>query len=109
MNQQKLPNAIAVLILGIISIVTCCYGIPGIILSIIGLVLYGKDKKLYDQNPTFYSNYDNLKTGRILCIIGLALGILSAIYFIALINYFGWETLSNPELMQEKLRELQQQ
>ena len=47
MDQQKLPNATAVLVLGILSIVTCCcYGIPGIVAGIIGLVLYKKDNAL---------------------------------------------------------------
>ncbi|MFT3945982.1 MAG: hypothetical protein QM763_03325 [Agriterribacter sp.] len=47
-SQQPLPNASAVLALGIISIVgCCCYGIPGVICAIIALVLYGKDAKLY--------------------------------------------------------------
>ena len=38
-GQQQLPNATAVLVLGIISIVGCfCYGIIGLILGIIALV-----------------------------------------------------------------------
>ncbi|WP_435524383.1 CCC motif membrane protein [Chryseobacterium indoltheticum] len=56
MNQQKLPNATAVLVLGIVSIVgCCCYGVLGLIAGIIGLVLYKKDNALYQSNPTLYS------------------------------------------------------
>lgn len=58
MMNQKLPNATAVLILGIASIITCCcYGVVSIILGIIGLVLANKDLKLYSQNPQEFSNY----------------------------------------------------
>jgi hypothetical protein len=107
MNQQKLPNATAVLVLGIVSIITCCcYGVVGLIASIIGLVL-GKDLKLYKQNPGEYDNYSNLNTGRILCIIGLVLNILSIIYFIYIIAVIGVDALSDPQLLQERIREMQ--
>jgi len=108
MNQQKLPNATAVLVLGIVSIITCCcYGVVGLIASIIGLVLAGKDMKLYKQNPGEYDNYSNLNTGRILCIIGLVLNILSVIYFIYVIAVIGVDALSDPQLLQERIREIQ--
>ena len=42
--QRPLPNATAVLVLGIIAIVGCfCDGIPGLVCGIIALVLAGKD------------------------------------------------------------------
>lgn len=108
MNQQKLPNATAVLVLGIVSIVSCCcYGIPGLITGIIGLVLYKKDNALYQQNPTVYSDYNNLKTGRILSIIGI---ILSALYIVSIIIsgfVLGWDAITNQELMQERLKDMQ--
>lgn len=108
MEQQKLPNATTVLILGIVSIVTCCcYGVVGIIIGIIGLNLYKKDNLLYQQNPAIYTDYNNLKTGRILCIIGIILSILFIIYIVSFYSYFGWETFGNQELMMEKLREMQ--
>ena len=107
MNQQKLPNATAVLILGIVSILgCCCYGVLGLIAGIIGLVLYNKDKALYLQDPSLYGNYSNLNTGRILCIIGIVMSILYLILNIALISTFGWETLQDQELMQERIREM---
>jgi beta-lactamase regulating signal transducer with metallopeptidase domain len=106
-TNKKLPNATAVLILGISSIVTCCcYGILSVIIGIIGLVLANKDAQIYAENPTAYSNYNNLKTGKILCIIGIILGVLSIAYFIFIFSYFGMEALQNPELMQERIREL---
>lgn len=107
MNQQKLPNATAVLVLGIVSIVgCCCYGILGVVAGIIGLVLYKKDNELYQKNPTMYSDFSNLNTGRILCIIGLVISSLNLIANIVFIAMFGLDALSDQQLMQEKLREL---
>ncbi|MBB4806089.1 putative membrane protein [Chryseobacterium defluvii] len=107
MNQQKLPNATAVLVLGIVSIVTCCcYGIVGIITGVIGLSLYSKDNALYQQNPGLYSDYSNLKTGRILCIIGIVLSVLYLIYLVVMISTLGWDALTDPEVMKERMREL---
>lgn len=78
--QQSLPNATAVLVLGILSIVTCwCIGIPGLVMGIIAIVLSGKSKKLYQENFAQYSeaSYKNLNAGRICAIIGT---VLSSIY-----------------------------
>ncbi|MFD2891256.1 CCC motif membrane protein [Flavobacterium chuncheonense] len=94
MQNQKLPNATAVLILGIFSILTCCcYGVIGLTLGIIGLVLANKDIKLYQQDPTLYSNYNNLKIGRILAIIGITISTLYLVYVIVLFSTIGQEGL----------------
>ena len=107
MEKQKLPNATAVLILGILSIEGCCFYAVGVIFSIIALVMAKKDMALYAINPDAYDNYGNLKTGRILAIIGLVLNIISIITAIAFIAIFGWAVMQDPVLMQEKIRELQ--
>jgi hypothetical protein len=89
--KKKLPNATTVLVLGIISIVTSfCYGIIGIILAIIALVLSKKDLKLYRENPEEYDGYQDLNTGRICAIVGLCLGILVFLVFIAYIIFMIW-------------------
>lgn len=104
---QKLPNATIVLVLGIASIIgCCCYGIVGLILAIVGLVLYKKDNQLYQQNPQSYINYSNLSTGRILCIIGIVLSVLYLVYMVALISFVGLDALSDPELLKQKIQEL---
>lgn len=89
--NQKLPNAQTVLILGIVSIVgtCCCTGLVGIICGLIGLNKYKSDKLLYDSNPSEYSDFNNLSTGRILCIIGLALGTLQLAYTIFILATVG--------------------
>lgn len=82
MNKQ-LPNATTVLVLGIISIVTSfCYGIIGLTLGIIALVLAKKDMALYKQAPEEYTNFGNLNAGRICAIIGVSLGGLILLIFL---------------------------
>ncbi len=88
-NQQALPNATGVLVLGILSIVFCfCYGIIGITLGIIALIMGNKAIKLYLNAPESYSesSYKNVKAGKTCAIIGLC---LSSIYIIFLIIYIG--------------------
>jgi uncharacterized protein MpPF26 len=86
MEKQKLPNATAVLVLGILSILTCCcYGIVGLILGIVALILAKKDMALYAANPENYEGFSNINTGRILAIIGI---VLSSVYL--LINLYMW-------------------
>ena len=108
MEKQKLPNATAVIILGILSMVGCCcfYGAVGLILGGIALFLANKDKKLYLENPELYSNYSNIKTGKILAYIGIILSIIFVFIVIWLYTTFGAETLQDQELMQEKIREM---
>jgi hypothetical protein len=86
-GQNPLPNATAVLVLGILSIVFCfCYGVIGIILGILAVVMGSKGAALYKANPNAYSlaSYNNLKAGKICGIIGL---ILSCLYIIIIIIY----------------------
>lgn len=76
-RQQALPNATAVLVLGIISIVGCfLYGVPGIVCGIIAIALHKKDKMLYESNPDAYEvSYKNSKAGLVCGIIGLSLSV----------------------------------
>jgi len=74
-------------VLGIISIVGCfCYGLVGLILGIIALVLAGKAGALYQQNPGMYSeaSFKNMKAGKVCAIVGLS---LSAVYLLCIIIY----------------------
>lgn len=84
--RKQLPNATTVLVLGITSVVTSfCYGIFGIILGIVALVIAKKDLQLYRENPYEYDGYQNLNAGRICAIIGLCIG---SLFFIFMIFYF---------------------
>ncbi len=78
-RQTPLPESTAVLVLGILSIIgSFCYGIPGLILSIIALALSSKPGRLYNQDPHRYtaSSHSNMKAGKICAIIGLSISIL---------------------------------
>jgi len=75
-KKMVLPNSSGVLVLGILSIVSCwCYGFLGLIFGIIALVLAGKGNKMYNENPSLYteSSYKNLNAGKVCAIIGLSI------------------------------------
>lgn len=96
--QQSLPNATAVLVLGILSLVlNCCYG-AGFILGIIGLILGGKGKKLYKANPEQYlkKSYSNLNAGYICSLISVILGGLSIVFWIVYIVILGGAMAMDP-------------
>jgi ribose/xylose/arabinose/galactoside ABC-type transport system permease subunit len=79
MEQQKLPNATIAIVLGSISFIACCcsMGIGGFIFSGIALFLALKDEKTYKQQPEIYINYSQVKTAKIIAIIGLALAVIA--------------------------------
>lgn len=80
-SQIQLPNATAVLVLGILSLVFICpyISMVGIILGIIALVLASRDQALYSTNPSRYSlsSYNNMKAGKVCAIIGLSIATLT--------------------------------
>ncbi|MEZ2414689.1 CCC motif membrane protein [Muriicola sp. E247] len=88
MNQQSLPGASNALTMGILSVVLTllCCGPFGIIFTILGLNSASKAERLYNENPGMYTGYENVKTGRVLSYVGLA---LSVCYLLFLILYFG--------------------
>ena len=107
MEQQKPPNSTLILVFGILSILTCCcYGIIGLILGIVTIILAGKATKLYAENPELYTGIQNVKTGKILAIIGIILSALYLLFTLWAISTFGWETMQDQELMQEKIQEI---
>ncbi|GGG50366.1 CCC motif membrane protein [Bizionia arctica] len=108
MEKQPLQNATLILVLGIISILTCCcYGILGLPIGIVALVLASKSTSIYAENPELYSGYNNVKTGKILAIIGIVLNVIFLAYVFWMISLIGWEALQDPDMIQEKLREFQ--
>ncbi len=83
-EKPMLPNATAVLVLGICSIVIECYGF-GLILGIIGIALAGRGRRMYRESPDLYSGYGSLNAGFIMSIIGLVIGAI----WVLLIILFG--------------------
>jgi len=109
--QMALPNATIVLVLGILSIVMCCcfYGIVGVVLGIVALILSGKDKQNYLANMNYYtlSSYKNLNAGRVCAIIGLILSGIVVLFCILFAIFFGFSTLTDEEAIKQMLQELQ--
>lgn len=102
--QNKLPADPSALIIGIIGIVVgiagcCCYGITAIIpliLSIWGLIEAKKSIKLYEADPSIYSesSRSNVGISKILNIISIVLNglfILIVIGFIAVVGVAGMQ------------------
>ena len=109
-TQRPLPNATAVLVMGILSIVTCfCYGFIGLILGIIAIVLASKDKRLYSASPEVFTeaSYKNLNAGRICAIIGIILSAIYVLFIIIVIVVIGFDAMGNPEEMMRRMQELQ--
>ena len=88
MQQKPLPNAIATLVLGILSIITGCYVI-GLVLGIVALILSKEPMKLYREDPTLWSDYAMLNAGRITAIIGTVLGGLSVLFWVVYVGLIG--------------------
>ncbi len=98
--QGALPNATAVLVLGIIAIVGCfCYGIVGLTCGIIALVLAKKDLVRYAADPSLYTqgSLSNLKAGKVCAIIGVCLSAFYILYVIFILVTVGTAVLSNPQ------------
>ncbi len=107
MEQKQLPNATLILVFGILSIVTCCcYGIVGLILGSVTLILAKKATLIYHENPDVFTGFQNVKTGKVLAIVGIVLSIAYLVLSLWMIATFGWDNLQDQELMQEKIREL---
>lgn len=92
-NQQSnaAPNSTLVLVLGIVSLVMCCFYGFGLITAIVALVLGNQALKMVKANPGIYteSSIKNLKAGRIISIITIVLGIIYVIFIIILFIIYG--------------------
>lgn len=100
MEKQQLPNATLILVFGIISIITCCcYGVIGLPLGIIAVVMANKATTLYATNPELYTGFQNVKTGKILAIIGI---ILNAIFLLTVIGMYIFIGSDEMQQMQEE-------
>ena len=101
--QVALPNAGAILALGIISIVGCCcsYGTIGIICAIIALVMAKSATEQYAADPQRYtqSSYQNVNTGKICAWIGLVPSVLCILFMIFLIATLGFAVFTDPSVI----------
>lgn len=96
-NTAALPNVTTALVLAILSVfLCCCYGVPGLITSIVALFLANNALKLNRQNPEEYrrSDVSNAGVARIIAIIGIVLSSLGTLYFIVYVILL----IVNPEM-----------
>ena len=109
--QVALPNSTGVLVLGILSIPACCFyrGILGIVLAVIALVLAGKAQNLDASNPGDYTDKSrsNLKAGKICAIIGFIINAILILILTWLVSKFGWEVLSDPTILEDWAKSLE--
>jgi multisubunit Na+/H+ antiporter MnhB subunit len=103
-QRQELPNSTLILVFGILSVIgCCCYGIVGLVFGIIAMLMAQKATNIYNENPEMYSGYQNVKTGKILAVIGIVLSALVLIVgIISLIIFGGMEGV---EEMQREMME----
>jgi len=82
-RQKELPDATAVLILGILSLVFCWF--VGFVLGIVAVALASGARRVYYANPDEFteSSFRNLQVGRVCGIIGICIG-LAVLAFILL-------------------------
>lgn len=103
---RPLPNATLTLVLGILSLMgICCYGVIGLAMSIITLVLAHNESKTYKRNPELYtpSSLTQVTIGRVLALIGLAFSLLFLGFIIFLILAVGVSGLQDPEAIRQAL------
>ena len=60
---------------------------------------------MYRENTDLYSNYSNIKIGRVLSIIGIILSLIFLFLVIWLIVTFGWTTLQDEVLLKHAIEE----
>lgn len=102
MEKKELQNSTLILILGILAVIGCCFwGILGIIFGIITLVLSKKATEIYNENPEFYTGYGNVKTGKLLAVIGIVLGALYLLLIGIGLIFFGGFEMFQEEFMRQ--------
>ncbi|MEP2279604.1 CCC motif membrane protein [Maribacter sp.] len=103
MEQEKLPNATLILVLGIVGYLCCCFAGIGIIPAGIAFFLATKSEKIYKESPETYDNYQQIKTGKIVSLIALILCALMVIRFIYVLTTSDWDLLmeQQQEIMEQ--------
>ncbi|MCZ8198457.1 MAG: CCC motif membrane protein [Flavobacterium sp.] len=94
MENQKLPNATTVLILALLSIMTC-WLLVGLIFAVAAIYISKGDLKLYHENPKRYDNYQTLLIGRVLTGIGIFINIFYLVFVIYVYTVIGFENLDS--------------
>lgn len=85
-EKKKMPNAMAVLVLGICSLVFSV-ALIGLVFAIVAIVLSKEGRKLNDESPGLYSDFKILNAGFLMAIIGAVIsGFLTLLFlFISIV------------------------
>jgi hypothetical protein len=90
-KQEDLPRYVGVRVLGILSLsLSWCYGLPGIILAIVALVMSSQATTNYVNNPGKYSehSFNRMKSGKSLAIAGLIVSIFFLVLSVVAFYFF---------------------
>ncbi len=109
MDKRALPNATAVLVLGILSIITCCFYGLGLVLAVVALVLARKDEKIYRENPELYTNHSNINIGRVLSVIGIVVNAVFLAFMIFILSMTPQERKDFEDNLKVKMEQQQRE
>ena len=103
--QHEIPNASAVLILGIIALIISFFNsLVGIVAGIVSLVMARNAERLYSDTPRLYtmSSYSNIRSGRTCAIIGIVIAILKIILIGIILGLLGafipWDEITHENI-----------
>ena len=99
-TSRNLPNATLIVVLGVLSIIGCCFYYTGLIFGLIAIYLVIKAQKIYKEDPHAYDNYSTITIGKVLAIIGIVINVLSLLFLIWVIATFGWDAIQDQEELQ---------
>ena len=92
MEKQKLSTT-TIYILSLVSILCCCFGGLGAILSGIAYYLAHSKLKEASLNPEEYENIDGMKTAKIVALVALIINLLYLVWTIYRISTIGWDEI----------------
>jgi amino acid permease len=95
MEKTKLPNGKLIYVLAILSCILFCFGGITILFALSSYLLARKSEKIYEQNPSVYSNIKKIKKGKIIAIIGLILNLIIVGITIWTLTTIGWDAWSD--------------
>lgn len=94
MTLKKLPNALTVYLLALLSLFIFCFAGIGIVPAIISYLLAVKAEKLHATDPGGFSNYGSIKKGKVMAIIGIVLNLIIVGIAIWTLSTIGWDAWS---------------
>ncbi|WP_147676445.1 CCC motif membrane protein [Algibacter pacificus] len=95
MEKTELPNGKLIYVLAILSCTLFCFGGITILFALSSYLLARKSEKIYEQNPSAYSNIKKIKKSKIIAVIGLILNLIIVGITIWTLATIGWDAWSD--------------